>query len=67
MNGGEFMLYAVLGVLAGATGVAFSYTLYWPEDRFDDVRMPDYLKPVPGSTARPTFNGRDVPSRRLRR
>jgi CIC family chloride channel protein len=48
VNVGEFMLYAVLGVLAGATGVAFSYTLYWFEDRFDGVRMPEYLKPVPG-------------------
>jgi CIC family chloride channel protein len=48
VNVTEFVLYAVLGVLAGGTGVAFSYTLYWFEDRFDDVRMPEYLKPVPG-------------------
>jgi CIC family chloride channel protein len=44
---GEFGLYALLGVVAGVTGVIFSRTLYWFEDRFDDIRMPEYLKPLP--------------------
>lgn len=45
---GEFGLYALLGILAALVGVAFIRILYWFEDRFDAVRMPEYLKPVPG-------------------
>ena len=44
----EFGLYAGLGVLAALAGVAFTRTLYWFEDRFDDIHMPEYLKPIPG-------------------
>jgi CIC family chloride channel protein len=44
----EFPLYALLGVLGAGAGVAFTRILYWFEDRFDAIRMPEYLKPVPG-------------------
>jgi CIC family chloride channel protein len=45
---GEFGLYAVLAVLAGVVGIVFTRTLYAFEDFFDGIRMPEYLKPVPG-------------------
>ena len=48
---GEYGLYAVLAVIAGLVGVGFTRTLYWFEDRFDALRMPEYLKPVPGGLA----------------
>jgi chloride channel protein, CIC family len=48
VNVGEFGLYALLAVLAGAVGVGFSRTLYAFEDVFDAIPMPEYLKPVPG-------------------
>ncbi len=44
----EFGLYAGLGVLAALAGVAFTRTLYWFEDLFDGIHMPEYLKPIPG-------------------
>jgi CIC family chloride channel protein len=44
----EFPLYAILGILGAVAGVAFTHILYWFEDRFDAVSMPEYLKPVPG-------------------
>ncbi|MDA8216750.1 MAG: chloride channel protein [Dehalococcoidales bacterium] len=44
----EFPLYALLGVLAAVVGVGFTRLLYWFEDRFDDIRMKEYLKPVLG-------------------
>ncbi len=44
----EFPFYVVLGLLGALVGVAFTRTLYWFEDRFDAIRMPEYLKPVPG-------------------
>ena len=45
---GEYGLYAVLGILAGAVGIVFTRTLYWFEDRFDAIPVREYLKPVPG-------------------
>lgn len=48
VNTGEFALYALLAIIAGATGVAFTRTLYAFEDGFDAVPMPEFLKPVPG-------------------
>ena len=45
VNVAEFGLYALLGVLAGVTGVVFTRTLYWFEDRFDQVPMREYLSP----------------------
>jgi CIC family chloride channel protein len=40
----EFPLYLLLGVVCAAVGVAFVKTLYWSEDLFDRVRIPEYLK-----------------------
>src|SRR5205814_2217005 len=39
VNVGEFALYAVLGLLAGAVGIGFSRILYAFEDGFDAIRM----------------------------
>jgi chloride channel protein, CIC family len=44
----EFPFYVLLGVLGALAGVAFTRILYWFEDRFDAIKMPEYLKPVPG-------------------
>ncbi|MDQ2786060.1 MAG: chloride channel protein [Chloroflexota bacterium] len=44
----EFIFYAILGVIGGVVGVAFSRTLYWFEDRFDAIPMLEYLKPAIG-------------------
>lgn len=44
----EFPFYVLLGILGALAGVAFTRTLYWFEDRFDAIKMPEYLKPVPG-------------------
>src|SRR5262249_37382656 len=48
VNLSEYGLYALLAVLAGALGVGFTRTLYWFEDRWDAVPIPEYLKPLPG-------------------
>jgi len=44
----EFPLYLFLGLFCGAAGVAFTKTLYWVEDRFDDLKFPEYLKAIIG-------------------
>lgn len=44
----ELPLYAVLAVAAAFVGFGFTRTLYWFEDRFDELPMKEYLKPVPG-------------------
>jgi len=44
----EFPFYVLLGILGALAGVAFTRMLYWCEDRFDALKMPEYLKPVPG-------------------
>ena len=44
----EVLLYALLGILAAFTAVAFIRLLYWFEDRFDEWRFPDALKPAVG-------------------
>jgi len=44
----EFPFYVLLGVLGALAGVAFTRILYWFEDRFDAIKMPEYLKPVLG-------------------
>ena len=44
----EIVLYALLGVLAAGGAILFVRVLYWFEDRFDDWRFPDYLKPAIG-------------------
>jgi CIC family chloride channel protein len=44
----ELPLYALLAALAAFVGFGFTRTLYWFEDRFDELPMKEYLKPVPG-------------------
>lgn len=44
----ELWAYAVLAVLAGVLGVAFTRLLYIAEDGFDDLSISDYAKPVIG-------------------
>ncbi len=45
---GEFPFYLVLGLLGALAGVGFTRILYWFEDRFDAIKIPEYLKPIPG-------------------
>jgi CIC family chloride channel protein len=44
----ELVLYALLGALAALGSVAFSRLLYLSEDVWDEIRFPEYLKPVIG-------------------
>ncbi len=45
----EYLLYAVLGVVAGAVGVGFSKVLYAIEDLCDHLwRWPEWLRPAVG-------------------
>jgi chloride channel protein, CIC family len=44
----EFLLYGVLGLLAGAVSVALIRALYGLEERFARWQFPDRLKPVVG-------------------
>ena len=44
----EVLLYALLGVLAAFAAVGFIRMLYWFEDRFDEWKFPNALKPAVG-------------------
>jgi CIC family chloride channel protein len=48
----EYLLFALLGLIAGATGVAFTRILYWIEDACDwawlRTRGPEWLRPAAG-------------------
>jgi chloride channel protein, CIC family len=44
----EIFLFVVLGVFAAFVAVGFTRMLYWFEDRFDNWRAPDALKPAIG-------------------
>ena len=44
----EFPLYLLLGVFAAVTAIAFVHTLYWTEDRFDAIRLPEWSKAAVG-------------------
>jgi CIC family chloride channel protein len=44
----EYLFYLGLGVAAGLIAVLFVITLYWFEDRFDDVPIPEYTKAMLG-------------------
>jgi CIC family chloride channel protein len=44
----EFAFYVVLGILAALAAQAFTRLLYWLEDRFDALKVPEYLKPAIG-------------------
>lgn len=45
----EYVLFAILGVLAGVVGVVFTRVLYWIEDACDWAwRWPEWLRPATG-------------------
>ena len=45
----EIPLYALLGGISGASGIAFTRVLYWAEDRFNELPFPPLvLMPVVG-------------------
>ncbi len=44
----ELALYTLLGFLAAVAAVAFTRLLYFMEDRWDGLAVPEYLKPVLG-------------------
>jgi CIC family chloride channel protein len=44
----ELVTYSVLGVAAGFVALAFIWMVYFAEDTFERVRMPDMLKPALG-------------------
>ncbi len=44
----EFLFYPVLGLIVGLVALFFIVTLYKFEDLFDDLKIPDYLKPALG-------------------
>jgi CIC family chloride channel protein len=48
VSGWEFGFYTVLGILAGIVAQGFTRTLYWCEDRFDSIKIPEPIKPVLG-------------------
>ncbi|WP_414710917.1 chloride channel protein [Pseudonocardia sp.] len=48
-HGSQYLLFALLGVLAGAIGVLFTRVLYWIEDACDWAwRGPEWLRPAAG-------------------
>jgi CIC family chloride channel protein len=47
----ELVPYAILGLLAGLVGVAFSTVLYKTEDIFQALRLPEIVKPIIGGLA----------------
>ncbi len=44
----ELFFYAALGILAALVAVSFTRLLYLSEDLWNEVRLPEYLKPVLG-------------------
>ncbi|MBG0791700.1 MAG: chloride channel protein [Desulfovibrionaceae bacterium] len=44
----EYAFYPLLGVVTGAVALSFTRTLYWFEDRFDAVPIPEWIKPAIG-------------------
>ena len=44
----ELVFYSLLGALAALAAVGFTRLLYKSEDLWDDVRLPEYVKPVLG-------------------
>jgi len=45
---GEILLFGILGIISAFTAIFFIKSLYWFEDRFDQWRVPNYLKPAIG-------------------
>jgi CIC family chloride channel protein len=44
----ELIPYALLGLIAGILGILFIKVLYFFEEKFDEVKIPDYYKTVMG-------------------
>ncbi len=44
----ELIPYAILGVIAGLVGILFVKVLYYFEDKFDGVKIPDFYKTAAG-------------------
>ena len=44
----ELIPYALLGLIAGAVGILFVKTLYYIEEKFEAVNIPDYYKTTMG-------------------
>jgi len=44
----ELAFYTILGILAAVGAVAFTRLLYFTEDRWDGLHIPEYVKPVFG-------------------
>lgn len=44
----EFLIYPVLGLLAGLVAILFIVVLYKSEDLFDAVKIPEWVKPAIG-------------------
>jgi CIC family chloride channel protein len=44
----ELALYTLLGFLAAIAAVTFTRLLYFTEDRWDELHVPEYVKPVLG-------------------
>lgn len=47
----EFLLYGGLGLLSAVWAQLFMRTLYWTEDRFNALHLPDWVKPAIGGLA----------------
>ncbi|BDQ35661.1 transport integral membrane protein [Pseudodesulfovibrio nedwellii] len=44
----EYLFYPVLGVVSGLVGLSFTKILYWFEDGFDAIAIPEWIKPAIG-------------------
>nr|WP_321256405.1 chloride channel protein [uncultured Pseudodesulfovibrio sp.] len=44
----EYLFYPVLGVVSGLVGLSFTKILYWFEDGFDAMSIPEWIKPAIG-------------------
>lgn len=44
----ELFFYPLLGILTGLVALAFTKILYWFEDRFEAIPIPDWIKPAIG-------------------
>ncbi len=44
----EFCFYPILGVVTGFVALSFTKILYWAEDVFEDIPIPNWIKPAIG-------------------
>ena len=47
----EYLFYPLLGVLTGLVALSFTKILYWFEDGFDAMPIPEWIKPALGGAA----------------